>query len=296
MSATSPRSLEDAAADVAGPSAVVATRLSESLADPARGRLADFAQWLASCQRTALPAVPSRVRLVLIGTGTRDAAVATKADALDVAVRYTVADSDSDSAIASGIAMADAEADAGTDLLILALPTPEPGDAEVSTLAVVCAFAGVEPAKVLARGAAATDPDRWMARLVAVRDKRLELVGHLHDPPRLLAAADNGALSFATGLLLQSAARRTPVVLDGVGALTAALAASAAEPAAPGWWIRSDTTHEPVGELIAALLRIPAVLGLDAARGDGTSGLLSVPILRESVTVPQTETYERGSQ
>ncbi len=237
MSAPSTTSaLERAAAEVVGPASVVSTQVAIALSDPARGRLADLAQWLASCQRVSMPRIGHRARLVVVDStvAARDATIAAKADSLDVALRHTIAGSNVDVAIAAGIAMADGEADGGSDLLLLALP----GRPRASTLAIVSALTGIEPARVLARGVAAIDPEEWMGRLIAIRDSRVRAMPHVANAHRLLNAVDEPVLGFATGLLLQSAARRTPVVLDGLGALTAGLIAASVAADAAGWWRR----------------------------------------------------------
>jgi nicotinate-nucleotide--dimethylbenzimidazole phosphoribosyltransferase len=303
---THQRGLQDAAAAIAGPQNAVSTRLAPVLASPSRGRLVDLAQWLATCQRQSQPREPSRTRLVLVAAKPNDddPRLVVRAEALRVALRRIdvaafTADNDRsiddqaiDMAIDAGIAMADAEAEAGTDLLLLALPGPP----TVETLALTSVCADVEPAKVIERGAATTDPQQWMTRLRDIRDRRLRLVGQRHNPQQLLRIVGDPALAFAAGLLLQSAARRTPVVLDGSRALAAALVASGAAEEAHGWWAVSDLPAEPMARVAQNHLRPLRILDLDAANGDGSSALLSVPILREATAVPQTEPRDADAQ
>jgi nicotinate-nucleotide--dimethylbenzimidazole phosphoribosyltransferase len=240
------------------------------------------------------------VRLALVAEEeTEDASIAARAEALNVAlhgVNLVAGDAPDagaiDAAIEAGISMADSEADAGTDLLLLALP----GAVSATMLAVACACSELEPAKVIERGITTTDPQRWMARLAAIRDQRARMAEHSHDPQRVLRIAAEPALAFATGLLLQSAARRTPVVLDGTKAITAAVAAAAAVEDARGWWAASDLSAHPVAQLAAARLDLLTVLNLSASTGDGSSALLSVPILREATRVPQTGARDADEQ
>jgi NaMN:DMB phosphoribosyltransferase len=287
VSATNQRNLQDAGAAVAGPQTVVATRLASVLATPERGRLVDLAQWLAGCQRESIPTEPSRVRLVLVAPAgsTASPRIAARADALNIALRDVSIDADTNAAVEAGIALADAEADEAADLILLALP----GFSTAGTLALASACAEVEPSKIVERGAPATDPRTWMAHLAEIRDRRFQLSESNHDPQRMLRLAGDPALAFATGLLVQAAARRTPVVLDGTRALTAALVAASVVEDASGWWVASDLSAESAARLGADRLDLLRVLNLDAASGDGTSALLSVPILREAVAVPQTE-------
>lgn len=125
----------------------------------------------------------------------------------------------------AGVAAADALADAGADLLTLEGPA-----ASTAALVTLCVLLDLEP--VVAIGTSA-GPD-WSARVVAVRDALPAARAALGDPERLV---DDPVLGHATGLLAQSAVRRTPVVLGTSPLLAAAaLAADRIAPGARAWW------------------------------------------------------------
>ena len=144
-------------------------------------------------------------------------------------------------ALEAGITIADAEADRGTDLILLAVP----GVGADAALA-VSVLTNTEPVKVLSRGAAATDPEAWMAwPWLEVRDQRLEAIKHRDNADALLAAIGSPRLAAAAGLALRAAGRRTPVVLDSVRSRQLARYwRSRRNPVACSWW-SAATTPDP---------------------------------------------------
>jgi nicotinate-nucleotide--dimethylbenzimidazole phosphoribosyltransferase len=180
-------------------------------------------------------------------------------------------------AVGRGAQVADDEIDTGADLLIAAVASARPLHA---ALAAVAVLTNAEPAKVMDRGASATDPDTWMADTLAVRDLRRAAFAHRSQAGPLLAALDSTLLAHATGFVLQATARQTGVVLDGLTAAAAALIARDAAPLAGSWWLAADTAPGPGYELAITRLGLRPVLELGLARADGTAGALCVPILR----------------
>ena len=239
---------------------------------PAAGRLGELAEWLAAATGSWPPRV-ARVRLV-------------HTDGLSAAVRGLAADSgvgtrhlavgvrDVEPAMDAAVAAADAEVDAGTGLLLLAAGDPAPA-------AVVAALlTGVEPVRLLPRGAAVTDSATWIADAARLRD-RLRAVRPLrHRPGALLAELDRPGLAAACAFLLRAAARRTPLLLDGPGAVAAALLAADLRPRATQWWRVADTGPDAVQPHALHHLGDRPVLDLGTADGSGLAALLAFGILR----------------
>ena len=73
--------------------------------------------------------------------------------------------------------------------------------------------------------------------------------------------------------------------LDGLPAATAALVAYEAQPRAVRWWQSADLSPEPAHELALTKLGKRSVLDLGIGLGDGTAGLLAVPVLRAAVRI-----------
>lgn len=281
--ASSPVDLEAFGAEVDWPDHVAATRTRE-LADPDLGRMADLAEWLSGVQGYGPPRPLGRVRVVVFGGPVSDAVAELAVDlgvdvrAIDLATEGPgTADATADiaGAGAMGAAVADDEAERGTDLVIAAV-----GGSAVAAAVAVSVLTDLEPVRVLARGARAVDPDAWMARAAQVRDTRLRVRGLRHEPGQLLAELGEPVLAAAAAFVLRAAARRTPVLLDGPGAAAAALIAFEQYPRGVRWWVSADRIDDPVHAQAISTMGLRCVLDLGVALGDGTAGLLAVPVLR----------------
>ncbi|TAM81773.1 MAG: nicotinate-nucleotide--dimethylbenzimidazole phosphoribosyltransferase, partial [Jatrophihabitans sp.] len=133
------------------------------------------------------------------------------------------------------------------------------------------------------------DAQAWMRRAVTVRDRRRRLVGLRHEPGALLDALADATLATAVGVVLQAAARRTPVVLDGAGATAAAALAFEAQPRAVRWWAAADAGTDPGQQRVLALTGISALLRLGVDTGDGTAALLALHLLRAACLLAHPE-------
>jgi nicotinate-nucleotide--dimethylbenzimidazole phosphoribosyltransferase len=153
----------------------------------------------------------------------------------------------------------------------------------------VSVLIGSEPAQVLARGAAACAPDEWMRRAVEVRNTRRRLNALRVQPGQLLARLGSPGLAAAAGFVLRASARRTPLLLDGVLAVVAALVVQRIAPQVTGWLQVADTSAEPAHRLASAALGRRPLLALGIERGDGVAGLLAVAVLRAAVACAGTE-------
>lgn len=242
------------------------------------GRLFELAAWSADVQNSCPPRPYLRVRLVLFGTPPTPPVLGLAESVGATPVPVPEVGPDVPAAVDAGIALADAEVESGADLLVLAGSA-----ATVAATAVVSTLTGQEPVKVLRRGTAALDAETWMARAVDVRDTRCRIVNQRGQADRLLDALGDPLVAFATGVLVGASARRTPVVLDGPLVHAAALVATLGRPAASAWWQVADSSEEPVVTLAQDRLRLVPVLGLSTSAGDGTAGLLCVPVLRAAV-------------
>ena len=251
-------------ADVAWPN----TEAPGAAAEPGGGRLGELAAWWASVSTDA-GRPPQRARLMILG----DARPASDAAELAGAGVRVVNGVEADG-IAAGVALADAEIDSGTDLLVVAVP-----DVDVAALTVVSVLTNTEPVKVLPRGTA-WDPSTWMANATAVRDSRRVAFAHRYDTDALTAAIGVPALACAAALLLRACGRRTPLVLDGLGAVAAGLLAHAASARAAQWWQVADRTQHPATDIATTRLGQRPILDLGVGPADGTAGALALLVLR----------------
>jgi nicotinate-nucleotide--dimethylbenzimidazole phosphoribosyltransferase len=186
---------------------------------------------------------------------------------------------DAAAAVQAGAAVADEEIDSGADLLLTAALGAGGSTAAATVISVIT---GVEPAKVVGRGSG-IDDEAWMRKVQAVRDARLRGFSYRQDQLGLLAACGGSDLAALSGFLLRAASRRTPVVVDGVGALAAALVAHEVSPRAMRWWTVAQAVPDRGYTAALPRLGLRPMLDLGLRRGDGVGALVSLPLLRAAV-------------
>ncbi len=178
--------------------------------------------------------------------------------------------------VEAGVATADELVDAGYACLV----TGDMGIANTTAAALlVCAFTGADPERATGRGTGIDDAT--LARKTAV--VRAALARHRPDPadPVGVLAAFGGAEHAAlAGFVLGGAARRVPVLLDGVNAGAAALAAAALDPGALAYCVAGHRSAEPGHRLALAHLGLDPLLDLGLRLGEGTGAVLALPLLR----------------
>jgi nicotinate-nucleotide--dimethylbenzimidazole phosphoribosyltransferase len=184
-------------------------------------------------------------------------------------------------ALRTGVALADAAADAGVRLLV-------PGDMGVGSTtiaaALVCATTGAEPVEAVGHGTGVDDA-AWSRAVRVVRDALRRSASSRDDPVSLLAELGGADVAAMTGLLVGAAARRVPVVLDGVLSGAAALVAAQLSPVAPAYWAAGHRCGEPAHARALAHLGLEPLLDLGLRLGEGTGALLAVPLLDAAVAV-----------
>jgi nicotinate-nucleotide--dimethylbenzimidazole phosphoribosyltransferase len=183
---------------------------------------------------------------------------------------------EAESAFRAGVALVDDEVDAGADLLVVADVGRGAG---VPAAALVGLLTRKDASAVTSRGAVIDDPT-WMRRCAAVRDAMRRGRPLLADQLGLLATVGGADLAATTGVLLQAAARRTPVVLDGVVTAACALVAQRVAFRAVDWWLPSQRSPEPGHGVALDRLGLEPLLDLGVRQQDGTTALLAVPVVR----------------
>jgi nicotinate-nucleotide--dimethylbenzimidazole phosphoribosyltransferase len=150
-----------------------------------------------------------------------------------------------------------------------------------ASAALVCAFTGAEPVRATGRGTGVDD--RTWERKVAVVTRAMRRVPRRPATPdeALAVLAELGGLEHAAlaGFVIGAAAHRTPVVLDGAIAGSAALVAAALCPAALEYVFAGHLSHEAGHALALAHLGLRPLLGLDLRLGEGTGALLALPLV-----------------
>lgn len=192
----------------------------------------------------------------------------------DLAAGPAMSAADCAEAVLAGAHRADELIAEGADLLL----TGDMGITNTTAAAALIAvLTGADPDDVTGRGTGIDDDA--LARKRACVAAAVER--HRHDDP-LAVLAGVGGLEHAAlvGVLLAGAGARVPVLLDGVGAGAAALAATALAPALEGHLLAAHRSPEPGAARALARLGLRPLLDLDLRLGEGTGALLAVPLVR----------------
>ncbi len=151
-----------------------------------------------------------------------------------------------------------------------------------ASAALICALTGRPASEVTGRGTGVDD--ETMARKVAVVERGLAL--HRPDPADplgILAAFGGFEHAALAGYIIGAAALRVPVILDGVIAGSAALAACALAPGAACCLIAGHRSVEPGHTVSMEHLGLRPLVDLDLRLGEGTGALLALPIVQSAV-------------
>jgi nicotinate-nucleotide--dimethylbenzimidazole phosphoribosyltransferase len=180
----------------------------------------------------------------------------------------------------AGAAVAQQLVDEGYDCLLsgdmgIANTTP--------SAALVAAFTGSAPGRVTGRGTGVDDPT--LARKVEVVSAALLERPPGDDPVETLASVGGFEHAGIAGFVLGAAARRTPVILDGVIAGAAALVAQALAPDALGYCFAGHRSVEPGHVVALDRLGLRPLVDLDLRLGEGTGAVLSFPLVEAAGAV-----------
>jgi nicotinate-nucleotide--dimethylbenzimidazole phosphoribosyltransferase len=152
-----------------------------------------------------------------------------------------------------------------------------------SAAAIVSVLTGMAPALVVGPGTGVTGT--VLARKVAVIERALALHRpSATDPLGALAAIGGLEIAALAGCAIESARRRTPVMLDGLVTNAAALVAVALEPNVRGFLLAAHASPEPGARAALARLQLEPLLQLGMRLGEGTGACLGVALLRTAVS------------
>ena len=188
-----------------------------------------------------------------------------------------------EAAVAAGIATAEELVAAGSRCLV-------PGDMGIANTtaaaALITVFTGATPEQATGRGTGVDDAT--LARKVEVVTAALASnTPDPTDPLGVLAAVGGLEHAAIAGFVLGAAAHRVPVVLDGVSVGAAALVAAALAPDVVGYCVAGHRSVEPGHSLALAHLGLTPLLDLGMRLGEGTGGLLAVPLVQAAARALQ---------
>ena len=180
----------------------------------------------------------------------------------------------------AGASVAQRLVDEGYDCLL----TGDMGIANTTpSAALVAAFTGSAPGRVTGRGTGVDDPT--LARKIEVISSALLERPPGDDPVDTLASVGGFEHAGIAGFVLGAAARRTPVILDGVIAGAAALVTQALAPTAVDYCFAGHRSVEPGHVVALERLGLRPLVDLDLRLGEGTGAVLSFPIVEAAGAV-----------
>ncbi|WP_229403474.1 nicotinate-nucleotide--dimethylbenzimidazole phosphoribosyltransferase [Micromonospora okii] len=225
---------------------------------------------------TALPPAPPEV----VG-GPRLLAANVRRGTRDLTVTAALTRDEARAAVEVGIRVAGELVDAGARILL----TGDMGIGNTTpAAALIAAFARVDPAAATGRGTGVDDPT-YARKIDVVRAALARHAPDPADPLGVLAAVGGLEHAALAGLILGAAARRVPVLLDGVIAVSAALAAAAFAPDAVGAMVAGHRSAEPGATAALRHLGLDPLLDLGLRLGEGTGALLALPVVTGAVRV-----------
>jgi nicotinate-nucleotide--dimethylbenzimidazole phosphoribosyltransferase len=222
-----------------------------------------------------------------------DVGVASDLTALDVILHHKIRAGTDD--LTTGPAMTTADARAaldvgatvafdlvarGHDLLV----TGEMGIGNTTpSAALIAAFTRAEPGRVTGRGTGIDDAMLFHKTMV-VADAAARAGSYL-DPVSILAELGGLEIAALAGFIVAGAAADVPVIIDGVIACAALLAAEALVPGVRMGCLAGHRSSEPGATVALAQLDLEPLLDLDLRLGEGTGACLAVPIVQAAARI-----------
>jgi len=153
-----------------------------------------------------------------------------------------------------------------------------------ASAALVAAFTGRPAAEVTGRGTGVDD--ETFHRKVAVVERALRRTAtEATDPLGVLASLGGLEIAALAGFIVGGAAARVPVVVDGVIALAAAVAAAALAPGCVDYCLAGHRSTEPGATAALDHLGLDPLLDLGMRLGEGTGACLAVPLVQAAAKV-----------
>ena len=184
-------------------------------------------------------------------------------------------------AMLAGAGVAEELVGSGVDLLV----TGDMGIGNTTPAAcLISAFTGRSAEEVTGRGTG-IDDETLKLKTGIVREALDLHRPDPKDPVGVLAAVGGLEHAALVGLILMGAVSGVPVVLDGVVSNAAALVAQALAPDSVSYMVAGHLSVEPGAGTALDHLGLEPLLDLDLRLGEGTGGLLAVPIVQSAARV-----------
>ena len=178
-----------------------------------------------------------------------------------------------------GVEVADDAVEGGAAILV----TGDMGIGNTTpSAALVSAFTGRAAGDVTGRGTG-VDDDTLAHKTSIVEAAVARTTGR----PALEVLAEVGGLEIAAlaGFIVGGAARRVPVIVDGVIAAAAAVTAEALVPGVAAWCFAGHRSVEPGSRAALEFLGLEPILDLGLRLGEGTGAALALPVVQAAAKV-----------
>ena len=153
-----------------------------------------------------------------------------------------------------------------------------------ASAALISVFTGLDVADVTGRGTGIGSG--MLERKVSVIETAIRInAASPNDPVAALAGVGGLEHAAMVGYLIAAAALRTPVILDGVIACSAALVARAIAPQAADYWVAGHRSIEPGAAAALVHLDLAPLVDLGLRLGEGSGATLAVPFVQASARV-----------
>jgi nicotinate-nucleotide--dimethylbenzimidazole phosphoribosyltransferase len=199
----------------------------------------------------------------------------------DMSVEPALTREEAIAAVGVGIRMANQMVDSGARILL----TGDMGIGNTTaSAALISVFSGRDPGMVTGYGTG-IDATTHVRKIEVIKRALALHSPDASDPIGVLAAVGGLEHAALAGFIIGGAARRVPVLLDGVIALAGALAANALAPLAREAMIAGHRSVEPGATVALAKLDLAPLLELGMRLGEGTGAVLAYPIVASAVRV-----------
>lgn len=157
--------------------------------------------------------------------------------------------------------------------------------------AIIAALSGRAPADVTGRGTGLDDAG--LRRKVEVIERALAVNAPAEkDTLQKVGGFEIGAMA---GIMISAAARRVPVVIDGLISTAAALIAVQLAPAVKNYLIAGHRSQEAGHTIALELLGLTPLLALEMRLGEGTGAVLALPIVEAAMrTLQEMATFDEA--
>ncbi len=150
--------------------------------------------------------------------------------------------------------------------------------------AIAAVITGRSIETVTGKGTGIND-EAWIRKVAAIR-KAIDLnKPDAKDAIEVLSKVGGYEIGGLAGVILASASRRVPVVVDGFISSAAALIAVTIEPKVKDYMIASHTSVEQGHKVIWDYLHLKPILDLDLRLGEGTGAALAMGIVEAGVKI-----------